>query len=225
MASDLDQAVAASGLSLRGAFHPEPADGVPEVEVGVPTKTLILLGWTGRSGYGAFAAAPEATDGAPHPLDRWSRRIVDGLACEFGARPLYPFGGPPYHPFQRWAARAEPLHPSPLGLFIHPRFGLWHSFRGALAFPVQRESEPQKMAPSPCASCETRPCLSACPVAAFSEAGYDVERCIGHLKTAAGVECRERGCLARRACPVGTEHAYGVPQAAFHMAAFLAAYP
>jgi len=33
----------------------------------------------------------------------------------------------------------------------------------------------------------------------------------------------EGGCLARRACPVGAEHAHQPAQAAFHMRAFLAA--
>jgi hypothetical protein len=33
------------------------------------------------------------------------------------------------------------------------------------------------------------------------------------------------GCLARRACPVGTDYAYDPRQAAFHMTAFLAARP
>jgi hypothetical protein len=213
------------GLALRGVFHPTPENAVPEVAADVPTRTLVLLGWAGRSGFDVFASSAEAGDGRAHPLDRWSRRTVDGLARAFGARSLYPFGGPPYHPFQRWAAMAEPLHPSPLGLFIHPRFGLWHSFRGALAFSVRLELEPGERAPSPCASCTRRPCLSACPVDAFSETGYDAGRCVAHLRTEAGRECRERGCLARRACPVGTEHAYGEAQAAFHMGAFIAAHP
>jgi hypothetical protein len=60
-------------------------------------------------------------------------------------------------------------------------------------------------------------------VAAFQPGGYDVDRCAAHLRTAEGAECRERGCLARRACPVGREHAYGPAQAQFHMTAFLSA--
>lgn len=223
--SRLSQEAERLGLLIRGHFDPSPADAVPDIAAGVPAATLVLLGWAGRFGYDHFARSPEARDGRQDPLDRWSRRIIDGLAAAFGARPLYPFAGPPHHPFQRWAAQAEPLHPSPLGLFIHPRLGLWHSYRGALAFPVHLASEPLEAAPSPCASCDMRPCLSACPVGAFSETGYNVGRCVAHIRSAAGAECRERGCLARRACPVGTGHAHGEAQAAFHMAAFIAAHP
>ena len=32
-------------------------------------------------------------------------------------------------------------------------------------------------------------------------------------------------CLARRACPVGADYRYDVPQARFHMQAFLSAAP
>ena len=37
-----------------------------------------------------------------------------------------PVRRPPYWPFQQWARRAEPVHPSPIGVLIHPRYGLWH---------------------------------------------------------------------------------------------------
>jgi len=77
--------------------------------------------------------------------------------------------------------------------------------------------------PSPCDSCASRPCLSACPVGAFGADGYDVGACAAHLRRPAGLACMDGGCLARRACPVGGEHAHGPAQAAFHMRAFLRA--
>ncbi len=68
-----------------------------------------------------------------------------------------------------------------------------------------------------------RPCLNACPVGAFSVSGYDVAACASHLETDAGADCMDLGCRARRACPVGAEHAYGPEQASFGMRAFLQA--
>ena len=67
-------------------------------------------------------------------MDAWTREVVDPIAEAFGAAVVYPFAGPPYLPFQRWAARAEPLAVSPLRIFIHPVYGLWHAFRAALLF-------------------------------------------------------------------------------------------
>lgn len=219
----LTQAVAASGLVWRGAFHPDPADAVPPLPSGEPAGTLVLLGFAGRLGWPAFAASPEAGDGAPDPLDRWSRRAIGGLAELVHGAALFPFGGPPHLPFQRWAQRADTVFPSPLGMLIHPRWGLWHSYRGAVALGKRLELPPHPAAASPCETCVIRPCLAACPVGAFSSAGYDVAGCAGHLAAPAGADCMAEGCAARRACPVGAERRYAPDAAAFHMRAFLGA--
>jgi ferredoxin len=183
-------------------------------------RTIVLAGMAGREGWGAFAGSPEACDGAEHPLDRWSQRVIEALAHELGAKAIFPFCWPPFWPFQQWAQRAEPVHPSPTGVLIHPLHGLWHSYRGALGFREALAIPEPAAVPNPCESCAGRWCLKTCPVGAFSEAGYDVAACAGHLKGAAGADCMG-GCLARRACPVGAEHAYGPEQAHFIMRAFL----
>jgi len=211
------------GLAVRGAFHPRPEDGVPALAGGDATGTLVLLGNAGPGMWPHFAASPEAGDGRPDPLDRWSRRVIEALARELGARALYPFGGPPHLPFQRWARRAGPLFPSPIGPLIDPRYGLWHGYRGALAFAERLALPDLPPADNPCRSCADRPCLHACPVGAFADRRYDVGACAAHLRAAAGDECRGRGCLARRACPVAADQAYGEAQQRFHMRAFLAA--
>jgi hypothetical protein len=213
-------AIAETGLILRGGFglgQDERRGAIAGVE------TIVLLGMAGREGWQAFAASPEARDGRADPLDRFSRRAISVLARRFAATALFPFDGPPYHPFQQWAARAEPVHASPLGLLIHPSFGLWHSYRGALGFRESLDLPPRAEAASPCVACAVRPCLHACPVDAFTPAGYDVAACATHLRSPAGADCMADGCLARRACPVGREHAHGPEQAAFTMCAFLRA--
>jgi Fe-S-cluster-containing hydrogenase component 2 len=75
-------------------------------------------------------------------------------------------------------------------------------------------------AASPCKNCSERPCLSACPVGAFSEAGYDVPACAGDVRAAEGRRCRVGGCLARAACPVGSSWRYPAEAGVFHLAAF-----
>ena len=211
------------GLRYRGGFHPLPADGVPPLGDGRSAASLVLLGNIGGSLWPSFSASPERADGLPHPLDRWTKRAVDVIADELGAEPLYPFGGQPWHPFQRWAQRAEPVLPSPIAVLIHPDDGLWHAYRAALCFAERLELPALPVRPRPCDSCARQPCLSACPVSAFTVRGFDVAACASHVKSSEGQECRERGCLARRACPIGRSHAYPADQMAFHMAAFLAA--
>jgi hypothetical protein len=212
----------AAGLSVRGAFHPEPGEFDSVVRPPRLAATCVLLGFAGRDQWRAFADSAEAADHRPHPLDRWSRRVIDALACAFDAAAIYPSDRPNL-PFQQLAMRCEPVHQSPIGLLIHPLWGLWHAYRGALFLP--RRIDVPVVAPSahPCEQCAARPCLSTCPVGAFSDRGFDLAACIGHVESIAGTECRDRGCLARRACPVGPDHRYRENQARFHMAAFLAA--
>jgi len=207
----IDQA----GLAFRGAFNPADGD---------PGRTLVLVGFAGPVGWPAFAASPEAHDGGPDPLDRWSRRVVGALAADLGAKTLFPFEGSPYHPFQRWAQQAEPVHPSPLGILIHPDWGLWHAYRGALAFSELLDLPASDTRSSPCDSCADRPCLTACPVGAFSTSGYNVPACVDHIASPAGSECMDFGCRARVACPVGAEYRQDTDQASFHMRAFRAAH-
>jgi hypothetical protein len=114
----------------------------------------------------------------------------------------------PYRPFQVWAQAAEPVFPSPIGMLIHPEFGLWHAYRGALLFEEKLELPPRADATRPCDSLRGQACLTACPVGAFSpnadgSSTYDVGSCADHLRTDAGQTCLTGGCAARNACPVG----------------------
>ena len=212
------EAIKRAGLVPRGAFRLKADERRGSLAA---VRTIVLAGMAGHDGWDAFAASPEASDGCADPLDRWSRRVIEALARELGATALFPFGGPPWLPFQQWARRAEPVHASPIGILIHPRYGLWHSYRGALGFSEALAVPEPEAAASPCDSCSGRWCLKACPVGAFSGSGYDAGACAAHVKSAAGADCMGLGCRARRACPVGAEHAYPPEQANFHMRAFL----
>lgn len=214
-AADIAAAAGAEGLGAVGALHPEPEDGAPP---GV--GTLFLIGPADASMWERFAAAPEAADGRPDPLDRWSRRVIGGLAERLGGIALFPFGGPPWHPFQRWAAKGEGAVASPVAMQASPSRGLWMSYRGALGF-APRLPQAGPPAPGPCAGCPA-PCRTACPVDAFTGGRYDVARCVAHVASPAGAACRA-GCLVRIACPAGAGLRLPVAQRAFHMAAFLAA--
>ena len=213
-------AIEATGLAARGVITLAPAERVGALE---DVACLALLGFVGRRGFDVFAASPEAADGAEHPLDRWSRRVIDALAAELGAKAFYPFGGPPYWPFQRWALHGDDVHASPIGLLIRADYGLWHSYRGALGFSRDIAPPARPKRERPCDTCPGRPCLTTCPVGAFRAGRYDVAACASWLQAPGGADCMNEGCRARRACPVGAEHRPTPAQAAFHMRAFLAA--
>ena len=83
------------GLTPRGAFL---LSGDERRGALAPVSTIVLAGFVGRDGWSSFASSVEALDGLDHALDRWSRRVIEALACEFGAFALFPFGGPPSIP-------------------------------------------------------------------------------------------------------------------------------
>src|SRR5436190_22023560 len=114
--ANIREAITARGLSWRGAFHPSADD----IGIALDIRTLVLVGFIGRQNWPSFAVSPEAADGKDNALDRWSRRAIGPIAADFGAAAIFPFDGPPWLPFQRWAQRAEPVHPSPTGMLIHP---------------------------------------------------------------------------------------------------------
>jgi hypothetical protein len=216
---DLHSVAAEAGFVLFGAFHPDADDGVPG-----GAGTLALLGNAGPAMWRAFAAAVPATQRriADHPLDRWTRATVLTIADTAGGRALFPFEGPPFLPFLRWARKAAPVHPSPMGPLIHRNYGLWHAYRAALAFESVLPLPPRRGDRPPCEDCHDEPCRPACPASAITVRGYDVARCRAHISSSAGEDCMDRGCRARRACPVGRDFRYQPDQARFHMTRFRA---
>lgn len=211
-------ALARDGLILRGGFN--FADGEQATPGLSGAKSVLLVGQAGAAPWPHFlrwrVIQPQAI---ANPLDTWSRQVIGAVAETFGARAVSP-SDRPYAPFQQWAMRAEGLRPSPLGILMHPRYGLWHAYRGALLF----EDEVAFSEPSDgvhlCDTCVDKPCLKSCPVDAYCADGFAYRSCLSHVRGAAGAPCRTGGCLDRNACPHGTDYRYPAEVQAFHMASF-----
>lgn len=200
-------------LAIFGAFHAEDTDGAPK-----GTQTVLLLGPSEPGFWAHITASPEFQDGTPDPIDRWSRRVIGRMACAFGAKALFPFGGPPWHPFIAWAKRSGRAWESPVGFLVHDVAGLMVSYRGALALK-DKIDVPALPSDQPCITCDA-PCLSACPVGALGGAGYDTDACHSYLNTDPGADCLSRGCQVRRSCPVSQSYGRLEAQSAFHMSHF-----
>lgn len=209
---DIETAVDASGMCLRGGFFDAEKQ-----------QTIVLVGNVGPRMWAAFAKE-KAHWVEPNPLDHWTKKTLLARADLLKLDMVFPFEGPNFAPFQSWALRAGGVYTSPIGPLIDPRFGLWHAYRGAFIIKGQLKGLRERLeGKSPCESCQERPCLQACPVQAFKENNiYDVEACGQHLKSVEGAGCLGSGCLARRACPIGVAFEYGAEHASFHMERFLA---
>jgi ferredoxin len=204
--ADVVAALAGTGMVARGGFVTEP------------TRTIVVIGNVGGAMWPLFRAAEQQVD---DPLDTWTRAVLAPIAASLGADFVHP-SDEPFQPFQQWAQRAEGIAQSPIGILIHHQYGLWHAYRGAFLFPFALDDLPEPISDaSPCLSCPDQPCLTACPVDAFTIGNYDADACRAHVRSRAAPVCIEAGCAARLACPVGTEHRYGPDQMNFHMKAFV----
>ena len=219
----IEEPLAGTGLFLRGAFHPAPEDGVPPLSDGRAAGTVVLIGNAGNDLWRAFrASGPDLA--ARHPLDSWVAGYLRAAAEALDAEFIDAMRAP-WPPIQQWAARAGAGHRSPINLVIHPEYGLWHTFRGALLTAEILPLPDAKALGNPCESCAGKPCLTTCPAEAFAlpegggYADFDSPACVDHVESPAGRGCRTVGCLARRACPVGRSWAYDREPAAYHMAA------
>lgn len=175
---------------------------------------LVLIGNAGTALWPALLRFGLFTD---DPLDYYSRTRT----LEFGERylddpaPLLLFPQAYNVPLQRLGTLAGWQQPSPLGLGIHPVYGLWFAYRAAFlsTLPLPLTCEPVR--PSPCTDCRDRPCASACPAGAIGPV-FDLPTC-ADFRLRPDSSCADR-CLSRLACPVGAEFRYPVAQIRYHYA-------
>ena len=220
MIEEITAALGANGLILRGGFVFSDGEDAPYSASGAPPKSVLLVGQAGATPWPYFLRWREQQPSTiANPLDSWSRQVIGDVAEAFGARSVSP-SDKPYLPFQQWAVRAEGLKPSPLGILMHPQYGLWHAYRGALLFEDEIALPEQGEAIHLCDACVAKPCLKSCPVDAYATEGFAYRACLAHVLGGNGEPCRSGGCLDRNACPYGTEYRYPSDIQAFHMAAF-----
>lgn len=109
-------------------------------------------------------------------------------------------------------------HPSPFWVGVQAGWGSWFAYRAVALVAEPWPLTPPWRAASPCLTCAAQPCVSACPPQALSGGwgppGAGLPMCVDH-RLGAGSSCADR-CLARQACPVGTEHRYTDGQQAYH---------
>lgn len=190
-------------------------------------QPALLIGNAGQQMWEEFSKSDDFGDGKTDPMNCWTHRVLDALAQEIEVRAVYPFDEP-YWPFQRLAQKVAGVKPSPLGILIHPEYGLWHAFRGLFILDETHVfmSQINGMLENPdksihaCDTCEDKPCLTACPVGAFTGEQLIVKSCFEHLDSGIEPDCMGHGCRARSACPIGAAYKYKREQRQFHMSSY-----
>ncbi|OHV77920.1 4Fe-4S dicluster domain-containing protein [Ensifer sp. LCM 4579] len=209
------------GLFLRGTVNFANGEEAPSLDGGAAAASVVLIGNIGGSIWAPFTRWREGEPdrGGRDPLDNWSKEVILPVAEAAGATAYFP-SDPPWQPFQQWAMRAEGLRSSPLGILIHPRYGLWHGYRAALGFGCAMPITGEVATGHACETCEEKPCVATCPAGALASEVFDVRGCRTHLRGETGKGgCVVTGCRSRDVCPVGRDYRYPAAQLRFHMAA------
>ena len=107
---------------------------------------------------------------------------------------------------------------SALGIGVNAMHGTWFAYRVVLLANTFYEThdvvaQKDNLAEAPCSKCINRPCVDACPVGAPGVT-FDLQACMDE-RVREGSACAYQ-CLARNACPVGTEYQYGEDQMRYH---------
>lgn len=172
-------------------------------------RQLILIGHGGRR---LWECVQASGIGGEHPIDdycvqtigRWFADQLPGRTF----RIVYP-GDRPVG-LQALGKLAGWHHASPFMVGIDEQWGSWYAYRAVVLadtdfcpfFPLDRSN--------PCLSCSAQPCIAACPAGALDDARFSLAHCASHRLQPDSV-CA-LGCLARSACPVGSEHRYDEAQ-------------
>ena len=195
-------------------------------------RSIILIGNGGGDFWRAFRAHAERNPGwrdRANPLDEFTRVIIAdeivpavktvGAKCAV----IYPFmsTGATLN-FIELAKIAGLGGPSLLGVVIHPTFGPWIAFRGALIIDRDLDEPGEAIGFDPCPGCTARSCIDACPTGAVAyPGGWDIPRCLAY-RVESEPECASR-CHARVECVIGREHRYPDDELEYHQRRALAA--
>jgi len=208
-----------NGLNLQAVFYFSdlPAHLRTAIEAGYDTSTyrqLLFFGHGGQRFWQALNGSSQLSDA--HPVDCFTLELVRRFFAEENPTAsyslLYP-GQADALPLQQLGRLAGWHHDSPFWIGVNALWGSWFAYRAVLLADTSFAPTLPVSGSSPCDCCEAKPCLSACPVVSVA-AGITSDACMAHrLEDDSNCACT---CLARLACPVGTEHRYTDDQMAYH---------
>lgn len=201
--SFLDEA----GLNRQHVFDLDslPAAVLAALDVQAGERQLILIGHGGRRLWERLQATGMA---GSDPIDDYSTRTIR----QWFARELpdhrfrIPFPGARPIGLQALGALAGWHQPSPLMIGVDAEWGSWYAYRAVVIADTDFAPSPRHVGYSPCATCHPAPCISTCPAHALTGGQFDLAAC-SHHRLIPDSPCA-MGCLARQACPAGSEHRY-----------------
>jgi len=200
-----------AGLNLHAVFEPASLPEALRARLSTTQgRQLILIGNVGPA---FWRALNRSRPSGANPIDDFSTRTVHDWLQPLMRAPMIDWIYPGEMPInlQALGELAGWHHPSLLKLGIHPDWGSWFAYRALVLAETDLPLTPiAAPAPSPCARCADTPCVSACPARAIAPDGLTMEACLSYRLSESSA-CVDT-CLARLACPLGSDARYPVEQ-------------
>lgn len=199
--------LAHAGLNRQHVFDLDalPADQASRLDIRDGERQLILFGHGGRR---LWECVQASGIGGDNPIDDYSMRTVAQCFAEHLPDRRYRFLFPGDHPIglQALGELAGWHRPSPIMVGVDRQWGSWYAYRAVVVADTDFQPSPALVDRSPCLDCPGQPCVAACPADALRDGRFDLETC-SRFRLLPDSPC-SHGCLARQACPVGSEHRY-----------------
>ena len=106
-----------------GSFRPKDDKKLEKI------KTILLIGPNEPNFWSIFIKSEEFNDKEPHPLDRWSRRLLEEIVVKEKVTAYFPFDEKNIWPFYSWALECSEISASPVKLLVHNEKGLFLYFQ------------------------------------------------------------------------------------------------
>lgn len=219
----LSETLSRAGLNLTAVF---PLDSLP---AGIHHKLIVAVGegiykqliLVAHAGNGFWQSLQDSDPHPVDPVDKYTREIVTQAFDEIlqGRRYSVLYPGELRLDLQALGALAGWHHASPFWVGINPDYGTWYAYRALIVADSDFAPTPTEQSSHPCVDCAAKPCIQACPAHAMQNDRFDIDRCIGY-RLQPDSACRYQ-CLARNACPVGSQHRYDDAQMRHHYSASL----
>jgi len=195
------------GLNRQHVFNVADLPAEVSVTLGETAlyRQLILIGHAGKT---LWQCVKAAHIGGANPIDDYSVQAIERCFAEHLPRNRYRIIYPGNHPvgLQQLGKLAGWHHAAPFMVGIDPVWGSWYAYRAVVLADTGFCPSQAVDRNSPCTSCHAKPCITACPAGAMDGGSFALEKCITYRKRGES-QCKHT-CLARTACPVGSEHRY-----------------
>jgi epoxyqueuosine reductase len=214
------QELADQGFALQAVLDVAalpPWVSTPMRAAGIGTSRYTRLVMLGQAGSTLWDTMEHAGYEADDRFDEFSKRCVSGWIADAhpGAEHEVIYPGDALVPLGRMAELVGWGLPSPLGLTVHAEYGPWIAHRIVFLTDIDLALTAIDRLPHPCDTCVDKPCITSCPAGAVNANDpFDIGACASE-RVSEPTSCATQ-CLARNACPIGTQHRYGESQMRHH---------